>query len=100
MKLIRNKNNYELMVILSSESTNIELERIASNYAQQLKKLGASDITFISRGCRNFAYHMNGVKQGYFVEMYFKSSPEILPVYQTKLKLDKNITRYLINKNE
>jgi ribosomal protein S6 len=30
---------------------------------------------------------------GYFVEIYFNSSPKVLPIYQTKLKLDKDIIR-------
>jgi ribosomal protein S6 len=96
MKLINKTNNYELMVILSSHYTEVELKTIAFYYAQQLKKLGASDINLVSRGCRNFAYLMKGATIGYFVEMYFNASPQILSVYKTKLKLDKSIIRYTI----
>jgi|TARA_B100000768_G_C11081217_1_gene290879 ribosomal protein S6 len=96
MKLFNPTNNYESMVILSPNCTEAELKIIAFGYAQQLKKLGASEITLVSRGRRDFAYPTKNVKIGYFVEMYFNSSPQILPIYETKLKLDKNVIRSLI----
>ena len=93
MKLVNATTNYESMVVLSSNCTDEELKDIASKYAQQLKKLGALSISVISRGCRDFAYKTKFAKMGYFVEIYFNSSPKILPIYQTKLKLDKYIIR-------
>ena len=96
MKTISSTRNYESMVVLSSECTEAELKNIAFKYAQQLKKLGALSISVISRGRRDFAYTSKNTKTGYFVEMYFNSSPQILPIYQTKLKLDKNVIRSLI----
>ena len=50
MKVLTDKNIYESMVVLSSHCTEVELKEIAFSYAQQLKKLGASDISVISRG--------------------------------------------------
>ena len=32
--------------------------------------------------------------------MYFNSSPQILPLYETTLKLDKNVVRYLITNSD
>ena len=96
MKQIKKTNSYESMVILSSQCTETELKTIALNYAKQLKKLGASDISVISRGRRDFAYTTKKTKTGYFIEMYFTSSPQVLPLYETKLKLDKNVIRYLV----
>ena len=87
MKLVNATTNYESMVVLSSNCTDEELKDIASKYAQQLKKLGALSISVISRGCRDFAYKTKFAKMGYFVEIYFNSSPKVLPIYQTKLKL-------------
>tara|TARA_B100000989_G_C19242046_1_gene344472 strand:- start:91 stop:399 length:309 start_codon:yes stop_codon:yes gene_type:complete len=96
MKVLTDKNIYESMVVLSSHCTEGELKEIAFSYAQQLKKLGASDISVISRGRRDFAYTTKKTKTGYFIEMYFTSSPQVLPLYETKLKLDKNVIRYLV----
>jgi len=96
MKQLSSTNNYEAMVIISSHCNEAELKMIAFGYAQQLKKLGASDISVVSRGRRDFAYTSKGAKIGYFVEMHFTSSPQVLPLYENKLKLDKNVIRALI----
>jgi|TARA_B110000971_G_C20009706_1_gene500985 ribosomal protein S6 len=96
MKQISEINNYESMVVVSSNCTEVELKTIAFSYAQQLKKLGASDISVVSRGRRDFAYPTKRIKTGYFVEMFFNSSPQILPIFENKLRLDKNIIRSLI----
>ena len=96
MKQISEINNYESMVVVSSNCTEVELKTSAFSYAQQLKKLGASDISVVSRGRRDFAYPTKRIKTGYFVEMFFNSSPQILPIFENKLRLDKNIIRSLI----
>lgn len=54
MKKISDTNNYELVVIVSSECTEIELKNIAFNYAQQLKKLGGLTISVVSKGRKDF----------------------------------------------
>jgi ribosomal protein S6 len=96
MKSISATSSYESMVVVSSDCSEAELKNIAFNYAQQLKKLGALSISVVSRGRRDFAYRTKNAKTGYFVEIYFHSSPHIVPIFQTKLKLDKNIIRSLI----
>ena len=63
MKILTDTNTYESMVVLSSQCTEAELKEIAFSYAQQLKKLGASDISVISRGRRDFAYTAKKQKQ-------------------------------------
>ena len=98
MKKISDTNNYELVVIVSSECTEVQLKNIAFNYAQQLKKLGALTISVVSKGRKDFFYKIRKTNNGYFVEIYFNSSPQVLPNYQTKLKLDKNVIRSLITK--
>ena len=98
MKLISKTNNYELMLIVSSNCNDVELRNVALKYIKKLKRLGVLTISVISRGQRNFAYAIKKVKTGYFVEMYFNSSPLILPSYETKLRLDKDIIRFLTTK--
>ena len=96
MKLVNATTNYESMVVLSSNCTDEELKDIASKYAQQLKKLGALSISVITRGRRDLAYAIDKHKNGYFIQVYFASSPNILGIYQTKLNLDKNILRSMV----
>ena len=97
MKIKTKLNHYETMVILSPKCTEKELKTLAFGYAQQLKRLGASNISVISRGCRTFAYEMEGFTKGYFIEVFFQASPELLSLHKNKLKLDKNVLRYSIS---
>jgi len=96
MKHLNQTNNYESMVVFSSEYNEIELRNIVYPYIQQLKKLGALSISVITRGRRDLAYAIDNHKTGYFIQVYFDSSPNILLSYQTKLNLDKNILRSLV----
>ena len=96
MKLKTKTNHYETMVILSPSCTEQELKKSAFGYAQQLKRLGANNISVISRGCRTFAYEMKNFNKGYFIEVFFQASPEGLALHKNKLKLDKNVLRYSI----
>jgi ribosomal protein S6 len=91
MKLISETNNYEIMVIISSQYAEHEIKNIAFNYAQQLQKLGAIAITVISRGRHDLFYKRKKNKTGYFVEISFNSVPQILPIYRAKLEIDKNV---------
>lgn len=96
MKEVNEKNRYKLMVILEPPSSDIELRALAANYANQFRSLGASAVSIVSRGKRNLVYVLSQSKIGYYVEMGFQSSPQILPTCEAKLKLDKNVLRYMI----
>jgi ribosomal protein S6 len=95
MKQIAETNNYELMIVISSKYTENEIKNIAFNYAEQLQKLGAISINVVSRGRHNLSYKKKKNRNGYFVEIYFHSSPQLLSNYRAKLKIDKNIIRSL-----
>ena len=48
MKALKDSNDYESMVVLSSQCKETELKDIAFSYAQQLKRLGASGATCLA----------------------------------------------------
>jgi ribosomal protein S6 len=96
MKQIAETNNYELMIVISSKYPENEIKNIALSYAEQLQKLGAISINVISRGCHSLSYKNTKNKRGYFVEIYFYSSPQLLTMYCKKLKIDKNIIRSFV----
>lgn len=96
MQNITEINNYESMVVLSSAYSENELKEIVYPYIEQLNKLGALSISIVKRGKRDLAYTIDKHKNGYFIQVYFTSSPSILSIYQTKLNLDKNILRSMV----
>lgn len=90
------------MLILGPNCSESDLGNIAVNYAYQLKSLGANTISIVLRGKRDLAFLIKTAKYGYYIEMCFLLSPKALLEYETKLKLDKNVLRYLAlnNRNE
>nr|YP_009675035.1 ribosomal protein S6 [Rhizochromulina marina]QDH81886.1 ribosomal protein S6 [Rhizochromulina marina] len=96
MKILKDRNTYKSMVILGPNCSDSELKSIASSYARELKGLGATAISIVSRGQRDLAYMIQNSSFGYYIEMCFESSPQILPTYEARLKLDKNVLRYLV----
>lgn len=96
MKKNKKQNHYKLMVILEPPSSEKELRRIATNYANHFRSLGASTVSVVSRGKRDLVYIISKSKTGYYVEMEFHSSPQILETCEAKLKLDENVLRYIV----
>jgi small subunit ribosomal protein S6 len=96
MKLPSSRNTYRSMVIVGPDCSDNDLKTIAANYAKELKALGATTISMVSRGQRDLAYMIKKLSFGYYIEMCFESSPQVLEPYETKLKLDKNVIRYLV----
>lgn len=96
MKLPCRRNTYRSMVIVGPDCSDNDLKTIAATYAKELKLLGATTISMVSRGQRDLAYMIKRLTFGHYIEMSFESSPQVLEPYQTKLKLDKNVIRYLV----
>lgn len=96
MTFLKTKNTYKSMVILGPNFSDSELKSIASSYAQELKSLGATAISIVSRGQRDLTYVIKKAHFGYYVEMCFESSPQALGPYEARLRLDKNVLRYLV----
>lgn len=96
MKLPTSKNTYRSMVIVGPDCSDTDLKSIAVSYAKELKSLGATTISMVSRGQRDLAYMIKRLTFGYYIEMCFESTPQVLEPYEAKLKLDKNIIRYLV----
>ena len=84
------------MVIVGPDCSDTDLKSIAVSYAKELKSLGATTISMVSRGQRDLAYMIKRLTFGYYIEMCFESTPQVLEPYEAKLKLDKNIIRYLV----
>jgi ribosomal protein S6 len=100
MKIVKKNRSYETRVIFSPQSSEEELKDYFFDYARQLYRLSAEDISIISLGQRDFVYPKRLFKAGYFIEMRFVASPQILPMYENKLRLDQNVLSYLVLNTE
>lgn len=96
MKLPNDRNKYESTLIFSPTCTIKELRVAILDYVKQLRRLGAANIGVLFRGRRNFIYPIKLTKSGYFIEIYFQSSPQAIPSLQSKYNLDTNVVRGLV----
>ena len=87
---------YEMMILLTEEFNDSELKTWAFNYAKALRKLSASEISVISRGKRDLAYHINNQKKGNFIQINFSSMPKHIDNFSKNLKFDTNVLRFLV----
>ena len=100
MKILKENNSYETRVIFSPKVSEEELKYYTLNYARQLYRLGAKHISIVSRGQCDFVYTIKSSKTGHFIEMGFFASPQVLPIYENKLRLDQNVLSHLILNTE
>lgn len=96
MPTIYETNNYESMMILTAQCSETSSHLIAESYTKILKRLGAKNIDIHFMGQQTFAYTMNKVRTGRYITLSFTSSPRLLQIYEKRLKLDKNISRFRI----
>lgn len=95
MKLVDKKNIYRFLLVVDPYTTKENLRTLAVSYCNSLKKLGAETISIFSHGKYELEYEICQSKIGYFVEMTFDLSPTAVALYQSRLKLDKNILRFM-----
>jgi len=99
--MIKKKVNYETMLVIFPQFNEYGIKKIATNYAQQLLYLGASEIVVLSRGNRSLSYtfNKNKIKTACFIELRFSCFPETLNFFRAKLELDNNVMRHVTIRN-
>lgn len=88
--------NYEIMIILTEEFTDSELKAWVFNYAKNLRKFNACDISVIARGKQNLAYPIDKRLKGNYIQFNFSSIPKYIDRFSKTLKMDSNVSRFLV----
>ena len=89
---------YEIMILLNEEFNDNELKAWVFNYAKNLRKFNACDISVISRGKHKLAYPINDRVKGNYIQLNFSSVPKYTNIFLQTLKLDSNVLRFLLLK--
>jgi ribosomal protein S6 len=97
MSLLR---KYEIMILLTEEFNDSELKTWVFNYAKNLRKFSACDISVISRGKHNLAYAIDEKLKGNYIQLNFSSMPKYIEDCSQILKLDSNVLRFLVFNKE
>jgi len=98
---MKNKNKYELMVIvkpLLPENVRIGVEsKIIETLEKGEGKVEKTDVW----GKKHLAYPINKINEGYFIVYEFETNPSEIKPIEKSLKSNKEIIRFLlINKEE
>ena len=90
------RRKYEIMILLSEEFNDNELKTWVFNYAKNLRKFNACDISVISRGKQNLAYTIDKKMKSNYIQFNFSSMPKYINNFSNTLKMDSNVLRFLI----
>ena len=87
---------YEVMILLTEEFNDSDLKTWVFNYAKNLRKFSACNISVISRGKHNLAYPIDTKTKGNYIQLNFLSMPKYIKNFYDVLKIDPNVLRFLI----
>ena len=84
------------MILLTEEFNDNELKTWVFNYAKNLRKFNACDISVISRGKHNLSYSIKNKMKGNYIQLNFSSTPKYIHNFSNILKMDSNVLRFLV----
>ncbi len=91
-------NFYELTYIVKSVLDESDIKAVVEKVTKFLTDNGATIDEVDEWGARELAYDIENMHSGYFVNVYFTSSGEILAQLERTLVLEDNIIRFLFLK--
>ena len=89
-------NNYELMYIIPSQSTDEEKEALIAQVNAMIEKDGGKIESVERIGNKKLAYEINKKREGYYVLVNFSASSELPNPLGKLLSITNNIMRYII----
>ena len=93
MSLLR---KYEIMILLTEEFNENELKTWVFNYAKNLRKFSACEISVISRGKHNLSYPIENKMKGNYIQLNFSSMPKYIHNFSNLLTMDSNVFRFSV----
>ena len=87
---------YEIMVILTEDLTELELKIWKLTFIQYLTKLNADNILIEPQGKKKLKYSIKKKYRGNFIQLNFTMLPTYINQLLKMLSLDINILRFLL----
>ena len=88
--------HYELLYIVSSQVPENQLDSVQQEILAWLKDIQATVTKAELWGRRKFAYPIAKEKHGFYFLAEFEADPGQIPGFQKKLKLNKQVLRYML----
>jgi len=90
-----NKHTYELTYIVNSVISDEQVKDMVSRVTAYVTENAGEIIEVDEWGARRLAFPIQKKRNGYYVNMYFKASGELIPRLERAMEIDDNILRYL-----
>nr|AZL88043.1 ribosomal protein S6 [Harveyella mirabilis] len=91
-------NNYETICILRPDLLDHMNLSLVNYYKSLLKEKFATNIFVQHRGKRHLSYEINCYNEGIYLQMNYQASGEVIDFLEQSIRLNDNILRYLIIK--
>ena len=92
--------NYEAMYILKAGSDDEAITATVTKFEDVVKNGGGEIVKTDRWGKRRLAYEVNGVNEGYYILMTFKSPSSAAQELERILKIHDDVVRHLIIKKD
>ncbi len=88
--------SYELLYIVRPDLGEAELEEAINKFQKAVNDGGGRVVKIDEWGLRTLAYQIKHLDKGYYVFMEFQGTPDQVRKLEERLKLDENILRYQV----
>ena len=95
MKKATKERYYETMIIWDTGLSTEELDKEITRVKETIEKTGGECLKIDKWGKRRLAYEIKKKKEGIYVVIDFKGTPEILSQLFDLFKFDKNVIRHM-----
>lgn len=92
--------SYELLYIVRPDLAKDSLEETINKFQRAVNESGGQVVKVDEWGLRTLAYQIKHLDKGYYVFMEFSGTPDHVRKLEERLKLDENILRYQIVRQE
>lgn len=92
--------NYEIMYIIAPNLDETATKEIIERFNGVLTTNGAEITNSKEMGKRRLAYEINDLREGFYVLLQVQSNPEAIAEFNRLTKINENIIRVLIVKEE
>lgn len=89
------QHTYELTYIVNSVISDEQVKDLVTRVTAYISEAGGEIIEVDEWGARRLSFPIQKKRNGYYVNMYFRSSGTLVPRLERALEIDDNILRYL-----
>jgi len=88
-------NMYEMMYIVNAVLSDEQIKNVVSRVNAFIEKNGAELLEVDEWGSRRLSYPIEKKRNGYYVNMFFKSSGTLIQRLERAMEIEDDILRYL-----